>query len=396
VREQAGRRAAAAALVAVSVVVLGVTMAAWSIGGAGPAPVASTGLEQDTASASTSTSQDASQATLPDPVVLEIDSPARRVIHAEFEGIVESVDIPSVALSAYQRAATIINNADPGCRLDWSLVAAIGYVESNHGHHSGSQLDEDGVARPAIRGLRLDGSGDTQRIKDTDAGQYDDDRQFDRAVGPMQIIPSTWSVIGVDADGDDVRNPQDIDDAALAGAVYLCFGALDLSTDADRQVAVFRYNPDEGYVAMVLRIADAYADADMSFVEIIGVLNNPTLDVGSTPVVLARERTRDEEAGPSPGLMPTVYPPGGGSSGSGPAPTPTAPPTTTRPTSEPPSTPPPTSAPPATEPPTSDPPTSEPPTSGPPTSEPPTSEPPASEPPSESPTSGSATPTAVP
>ena len=50
----------------------------------------------------------------------------------------------------------------------------------------------------------------------------------------MQFIPSTWAVVGVDADGDGERNPQDIDDAALAAAVYLCSGNEDLSTDAGR------------------------------------------------------------------------------------------------------------------------------------------------------------------
>ena len=45
----------------------------------------------------------------------------------------------------------------------------------------------------------------------------------------MQFIPSTWPVVRVDADGDGKRNPQDIDDAALATAVYLCSGKDDLS-----------------------------------------------------------------------------------------------------------------------------------------------------------------------
>ena len=45
----------------------------------------------------------------------------------------------------------------------------------------------------------------------------------------MQFIPSTWPVVKVDADGDGKRNPQDIDDAALATAVYLCSGKDNLS-----------------------------------------------------------------------------------------------------------------------------------------------------------------------
>ena len=68
----------------------------------------------------------------------------------------------------------------------------------------------------------------------------------------MQFIPSTWSVVGVDADGDGERNPQDIDDAALGTAVYLCSGSDDLGTDAGRAAAVYRYNHSQSYVDLVL------------------------------------------------------------------------------------------------------------------------------------------------
>ncbi len=58
----------------------------------------------------------------------------------------------------------------------------------------------------------------------------------------MQFIPSTWDIVGVDADGDGQKNPQDIDDAALATAVYLCAGTQDLSTTEGQRAAVFSYN----------------------------------------------------------------------------------------------------------------------------------------------------------
>ena len=88
---------------------------------------------------------------------------------------------------------------------------------------------------------------------------YDGDTRWDRAVGPMQFIPSTWSVVGVDADGDGTRNPQDIDDAALATAVYLCSGDDDLSTEAGQVAATLRYNHSNAYVALVLATADGYS-----------------------------------------------------------------------------------------------------------------------------------------
>ncbi len=174
--------------------------------------------------------------------------------------------IPSAALAAYQRAAQVINSADPSCKVAWQLIAAIGRVESDHGRYGGNTLNEDGKSVPGIYGIPLDGSNGTAEISDTDAGQYDDDQVFDRAIGPMQFIPSTWSVVGVDADGDGVRDPQDIDDAALATAVYLCSGDEDLSTDQGQRSSVYRYNHSQDYVNLVLSIMNAYVDGDYSSV----------------------------------------------------------------------------------------------------------------------------------
>ncbi len=172
--------------------------------------------------------------------------------------------IPAAALAAYQRAETVINAADKSCMLSWQLIAAIGRVESNHGRYGGNALDDQGVARPGIYGIALNGKNNTAKINDTDAGQYDNDLVYDRAVGPMQFIPSTWSTVGVDADGDGERNPQDIDDAALGTAVYLCSGSDDLSTVAGQRASVYRYNHSQSYVDLVLSIMNAYLDGDFT------------------------------------------------------------------------------------------------------------------------------------
>jgi membrane-bound lytic murein transglycosylase B len=174
--------------------------------------------------------------------------------------------IPAVALAAYQRAQTVINAADTSCHLPWELVAAIGRVESDHGRTDGSHLTDKGLDRPGIFGPALDGTHGTTLIRDTDAGQYDHDAKFDRAVGPMQFIPSTWAIVGVDADNDGQRNPQDIYDAALGSAVYLCSGPDDLSTTAGQQASVFRYNHSQRYVALVLAIMHAYMNGDYTSV----------------------------------------------------------------------------------------------------------------------------------
>ncbi|WP_439938153.1 lytic murein transglycosylase [Nocardia sp. N13] len=194
--------------------------------------------------------------------------------------------IPQAALAAYQRAEAVINKADPGCSIPWELIAAIGRVESDHGRYGGNSLDEQGVARPGIYGIALNGKNNTQDISDTDGGQYDNDTRHDRAVGPMQFIPSTWSVVGVDGDSDGTRNPQDVDDAALATAVYLCSGDDDLSSEKGQRASVYRYNHSNDYVDLVLTIMRAYMDGDFSAVPTStltsGVILPETSGTGST------------------------------------------------------------------------------------------------------------------
>jgi len=172
--------------------------------------------------------------------------------------------IPAATLLAHKRAETLLAEADPACGLPWTLVAAIGRVESDHGRFAGNRVGADGVSRPGIYGVPLDGSDNTASIGDTDNGALDDDPVWDRAVGPMQFIPSTWDVVGVDANGDGDKNPQDVNDAALASGVYLCAGTGDLSDDAGARSAVTRYNHSTSYVDLVLSIARAYAAGDFS------------------------------------------------------------------------------------------------------------------------------------
>jgi membrane-bound lytic murein transglycosylase B len=222
--------------------------------------------------------------------------------------------IPAAALAAYQRAEQVINSADASCNLTWQLVAAIGRVESDHGRYGGSVLGDDGRSRPGIYGIPLDGSDGTAEISDSDAGQYDNDQIYDRAVGPMQFIPQTWNVVGVDGDGDGKRDPQDIDDAALATAVYLCSGDEDLATYGGQKAAVYRYNHSEEYVDLVISIMNAYLEGDYSSVP-NGVATSPVFtpseDAGAAPGRAATRKARNQG-----GASSTRGAQGGGSGGS--------------------------------------------------------------------------------
>jgi membrane-bound lytic murein transglycosylase B len=234
-------------------------------------------------------------------------SPGFEGSQAEIDQIVSTSStngIPAAALAAYQRAEAVINSADKSCNLTWQLVAAIGRVESDHGRFGGNALDSDGVAQPGIYGIALDGTRNTAVIRDTDAGAFDNDTTYDRAVGPMQFIPSTWSAVGVDADGDGVRNPQDIDDAALGSAVYLCSGTDDLSTLSGQRDAVFRYNRSDAYVDLVLSIADNYLEGDF-----MSVPNGTTAAGFLTPLPgFTPNGPRDSGPEPAPAREPDAEP----------------------------------------------------------------------------------------
>ena len=210
--------------------------------------------------------------------------------------------IPAAALRAYRTAEATMRIADPSCGLSWGLLAGIGRIESDHGQFGGAVLGANGVSTPHILGLQLNGTRATAAIADTDNGAFDGDKQWDRAVGPMQFIPSTWAAVGVDGDGNGTRNPNDIDDAALAAAAYLCVGNNDLTTAQGMQTAVYSYNHSDSYVALVLGVAHAYESGAVSLPLLTATLALPTgpgTAVGLTPGKGIAIGATDEDAAPA-------------------------------------------------------------------------------------------------
>jgi membrane-bound lytic murein transglycosylase B len=163
--------------------------------------------------------------------------------------------IPATVLDAYKKAEAELRSSKPGCNLPWQLLAAIGKVES--GQARGGRVDADGNTLSPILGPQLDGNG-FALIKDTDGGKYDDNSSYDQAVGPMQFIPSTWAWAGRDGNGDGVKDPNNIYDAALAAGHYLCRNDWDMSEQSGLNSAILSYNNSQDYLNLVLSWLEFY------------------------------------------------------------------------------------------------------------------------------------------
>ncbi|WP_436989727.1 lytic murein transglycosylase [Streptomyces sp. enrichment culture] len=188
------------------------------------------------------------------PPLVKPDKPGSSSDLPEATGPAES-GIPATVLAAYKRAERTLGEERPGCNLPWQLLAAIGKVES--GQARGGAVDAQGTTHKPILGPALNGVG-FAHISDTDGGAYDGDTRYDRAVGPMQFIPSTWANWGADGNGDGRKDPNNIYDAALAAGRYLCAGGRNLSDPADLERAILSYNQSREYLRTVLSWLDFY------------------------------------------------------------------------------------------------------------------------------------------
>lgn len=173
-----------------------------------------------------------------------------------------ALGIPIEAMEAYGYATRVAQVENPDCHLAWTTLAGIGMVESHHGTYRGALISPNGDVSPPIRGVRLDGTNGNMKILDTPAPGADPGEApvYARAMGPMQFIPETWRLYGVDANNDGVISPDNFDDAALSAAGYLCFRGQDMDTPRGWMNALQAYNHSDYYARMVRDWATAYAD----------------------------------------------------------------------------------------------------------------------------------------
>ncbi|MEV0181370.1 lytic transglycosylase domain-containing protein [Streptomyces sp. NPDC050625] len=219
-------------------------------------------------------------------------SPSSTIGTPVAQGEAES-GIPATVLDAYKKAAAELQGSKPGCNLPWQLLAAIGKVES--GQARGGRVDANGTTLGRILGPELDGNG-FALIKDTDNGQYDGNSAYDQAVGPMQFIPSTWAWAGRDGNGDGVKDPNNVYDAALAAGHYLCRNGWDLSAQADMNRAILSYNNSQDYLNTVLSWFEYYRKGTHSVPDGTG-----TLPSGRSDDHTGENAKPGKEKTPSPG-----------------------------------------------------------------------------------------------
>jgi membrane-bound lytic murein transglycosylase B len=167
-------------------------------------------------------------------------------------GTAIATGIPVPAVRAYGSATVRLSRSDPSCRLGWTTLAGIGWVESQQGTIGGRTLGPDGRPDRPISGPALDGRGDRAAIRSVIG-------RWVRAAGPLQFLPSTWRTWASDGDGDGRADPQDLDDAAYAASRYLCASGQDLATAAGWTDAVRSYNHSDSYVRAVYDAANVYA-----------------------------------------------------------------------------------------------------------------------------------------
>ncbi|MBE1469233.1 membrane-bound lytic murein transglycosylase B [Kibdelosporangium phytohabitans] len=268
--------------------------------------------------------------------------------------VVFAGNIPAGVLSAYRAARDRVDQAQPGCHLPLELLEAIGKVETNHARNG--QIDKHGTTLTPILGPALDGIG-FARIPDTEGGRLDGDAVWDRAVGPMQFIPATWQNWSSDGNGDNVADPHNVHDAAVAAGRYLCADNRDLATEDGLDRAILSYNNSESYRVLIRAWMTAYANGTTAVPDTVV----PAGYVPETPKTPAGEvKAPVTPSTPPPPAQPPVA-----------TPPPVPPATGTQPTPPPTTTPPPNSTPPPS---TTPPPTTPPPTTPPPTGTPPLDE----------------------
>lgn len=173
---------------------------------------------------------------------------------------VPGTDMSLVVIDAYFRASIQMAERRPGCGISWDQLAGVGLIESRHGSYGGNTVGFDGRTSGEILGPVLDGDP-FAAIPDSEGGALDGNTEWDRAVGPMQFIPTSWQIYGLDGNADGLKDPHNLYDAAYAAAEHLCRGYSGIQGDAVYRRALLGYNRSAVYGSDVMAARRGYAAA---------------------------------------------------------------------------------------------------------------------------------------
>jgi NlpC/P60 family/Transglycosylase SLT domain len=151
-----------------------------------------------------------------------------------------TADIPSEVLPLYQSAA----ESCPG--LPWSVLAAIGKVETDHGRSTAPGVQSGANFAGAAGPMQIGIGG---KAGNTFGG------------APVRVVPPELDY-GTDGNGDGIASVYDPADAIFSAAKYLCRNGAEQGRDI--RAAIFAYNHADWYVEKVLKIAQSYATGGAS------------------------------------------------------------------------------------------------------------------------------------
>jgi hypothetical protein len=178
-------------------------------------------------------------------------------LNTEAAGVAQgliSTGVPQNVAVSIEKGFSRLRSDHPECKIDGAMLAA---VASNESHGWWDRVKDDGIMRPPLYGVSLDGSGKggnrtphINKLSQADKDRFGVTGRYIKAVGPTQFLPSTW--INVEKEHGAQLDPQSMIDSTLATGLYLCNRAgiqNDPLASDDSAAKAFRgYNNSGSYV----------------------------------------------------------------------------------------------------------------------------------------------------
>jgi len=149
---------------------------------------------------------------------------------------------PSYDIRSNQELYTLYRQVEIWSGLPWQIFWGLHAEETSLGRNLGSTPILDVLSasqKPYFLQMCRDLQWDPNQVYGSHKG----------ALGPFQFIPETWVRHAVDGNGDGVKDPFNVEDAAYSAANYLLYKGA----QQDLQKSIWHYNQDPKYVKRVMR-----------------------------------------------------------------------------------------------------------------------------------------------